>query len=225
MHDADLVPVAAPLPTAIQAFSRVMGEVQAIGKHEHNTEQGFQYRGFDTIVNVVGPLLREHGVVIVPTAEAIEVERYQSSRGKAMKNVTVRMRFTVYGPAGDSFTGCTYGEGSDVADKAVAKAQTVAYRVFLLQALTIPTDEPDPDSEHHPREEPDPDAEAARKELSKLLADIGVPHGNAMNLFIRKTGEDIRYTNRAPAIRSLIQWYRDGARRDDGQQAPEWTLP
>lgn len=210
--------------TVIELFSRVMAEVQEIGKRDRNEEQGFSFRGIDTVLNEVGPRLRKFRLVIMPTAEHMECERYQSSRGKPMKNVTVRMRYTVYGPRGDSFCGVTYGEAADSGDKAVAKAQSVAYRVFLLQGLTIPTGDPDVDSEHHPRAEPDPDAEAARKELSKLLAELEIPHGHAMNQFIRKTGEDIRYTNRAAAIRSLIQWYRDGARRD-GQEAPEWTPP
>jgi hypothetical protein len=37
------------------------------------------------------------------------------------------------------------GEAFDMGDKATAKAMSVAYRTCLLQALTIPTDDPDPD--------------------------------------------------------------------------------
>lgn len=138
-------------PSVFEAWSAVMGSVQAIEKNERNREQNFVFRGIDTVVNAVGPVLREHGVIVIPTAEDIQVERYTTSRGTSMKGATVRMRYTVHGPAGDSFSGVAYGEASDAGDKSVSKAQSVAYRVFLLQGLTIPTNEPDPDASSHER--------------------------------------------------------------------------
>ncbi|MGX9296068.1 ERF family protein [Tsukamurella paurometabola] len=140
-------------PTVYEAFAAVMGAVQGIRKGER-AESGparFNFRGIDAVMNHVGPALREHGVVIVPTAEHIEVERYPTKSGGQMKNATVRMRYTVFGPAGDSFAGVAFGEAADAGDKAVSKAQSVAYRTFLLQALTVPTDEPDPDLSVHER--------------------------------------------------------------------------
>ncbi|MBF6416910.1 ERF family protein [Nocardia cyriacigeorgica] len=138
-------------PTVFEAWSAVMGAVQAVEKSERNRDQGFNFRGIDTVVNAVGPVLRDHQVIIIPTVEDITTERYTTSKGAAMKSATVRMRYTVYGPAGDSFSGVTYGEAADSGDKAVSKAQSVAYRVFLLQGLTIPTNDPDPDTHSHER--------------------------------------------------------------------------
>lgn len=133
------------------AFSKVMGAVQGIRKGERNQAQGFNFRGIDTVMNAVGPALREHGVIIVPDAKSIETERYQTAKGAVMQGVIVQMRYTVIGPEGDSFTGSAYGQASDSGDKAVTKAESVAYRTFLLQALTVPTDEPDPDAQSHDR--------------------------------------------------------------------------
>ena len=137
--------------TVYEAFSRVMGEVQGIRKGERNTQQGFNFRGIDAVLNAVGPALRNHGVTIIPTALSIETERYQTAKGGQMQGVIVHMQYRVYGPGGDSFEGSAYGQASDAGDKAVSKAESVAYRTFLLQALTVPTDEPDPDSESHER--------------------------------------------------------------------------
>lgn len=134
-----------------EAFSKVMGDVQGIRKGERNNQQGFNFRGIDTVLNAVGPSLRAHGVIIVPDAVSIETERYQTAKGAVMQGVIAHMRYTVIGPAGDSFVGSAYGQASDSGDKAVAKAESVAYRTFLLQALTVPTDEPDPDSSSHER--------------------------------------------------------------------------
>ena len=39
----------------------------------------------------------------------------------------------------------------DSGDKATAKAMSVAFRTALLQALALPTDEPDPDSQSYER--------------------------------------------------------------------------
>lgn len=140
--------------TVFEAWSNVMGQVQGIRKGERNQAQNFNFRGIDAVLNAVGPALREHQVTVVPTAETIDVERYQTAKGGQMQGVIVRMTYTVFGPAGDSFAGSAYGQAADAGDKAVSKAESVAYRTFLLQALTVPTDEPDPDSQVHERVSP-----------------------------------------------------------------------
>jgi len=139
-------------PTVDQAWNAVMNDVQAIKKGERNQAQGFNFRGVDTVVNAVGPLLRKHGVTVIPTPVDIQFYDYATSRGTAMRNATVKMHYTIRGPGGDTIDGGgAFGEASDAGDKSVSKAQSVAERVFLLQALMIPTDEPDPDSESHER--------------------------------------------------------------------------
>lgn len=156
-------------PTVHQAFAQVMADVRAIEKNDRNQQQGFTFRGIDAVMQAVGPALRTHGVVIVPAAEELKSETYQTSKGTMMRNVTVTMRYQVFGPAGDSFEGRTFGEAADSGDKAVTKAQSVAYRTFLLQALTVPTGDPDPDADTHERVAAPPlsPADAAR---AKLLA-------------------------------------------------------
>ncbi|RJO71429.1 hypothetical protein D5S18_24985 [Nocardia panacis] len=196
-------------PTVVEAFSAVMAAVQAIGKGEYNKDQRFHFRGIDTVTDAVGPVLREHGVVILPTAEDIEVERYQTARGTAMQGVIVRMRYTVFGPAGDSFSGVTFGQASDAGDKAVAKAQSVAYRVFLLQGLTIPTNEPDPDASSHERVAYSQAAQDARNELEALCRELGIHPRTAMNDFAAaNNGLDIRDATDPGSIRALDARYR-----------------
>jgi hypothetical protein len=142
------------VPSVFESWNRVMRDVQAIRKDSYNSGQKFNFRGIDAVMNAVGPALREHGVTVVPMAGSHEVERYQTKNGGQMANRTVEMTFKVYGPAGDSFMGTAYGEAADSGDKAMTKAESVALRTFLLQALMIPTDDPDPDSESHERAVP-----------------------------------------------------------------------
>lgn len=131
-----------------------MGDVQAVRKDSKNQAQRFNFRGIDAVLNAVGPALRKHGVTILP--EDVEVHRSDrtTASGKQTAEVVVKVTYRVYGPAGDSIHGKVAAEAMDFCDKATAKAMSVAYRTFLLQALTIPTDEPDPDSEYYERGAP-----------------------------------------------------------------------
>ena len=137
--------------TVHQALNKVMGEVQAIKKDSKNQAQRFNFRGIDAVMNAVGPALRKHGVTILP--EDVEVHRSNgtTASGKQTAEAVIKVTYRVYGPAGDSIHGKVAAEAMDFGDKAIAKAMSVAYRTFLLQALTIPTDEPDPDSESYER--------------------------------------------------------------------------
>lgn len=166
-----------PTMNIYAALSAVMGDVQGIGKKQRNQDQNFNFRGIDAVMNAVGPALREHGVIVVPLAEDIKSETYETKRGTAMRNVTVRIRWCFYGPDGSSIEAVSYGEAADSGDKAVSKAHSVAYRTVLLQALCIPTDEPDPDSSAHERaarpSEPAPPAPDTPASVRSRVAALG----------------------------------------------------
>ena len=50
-----------------EALAKVMDEVRAVEKRDRNTHQNFSFRGVDAVVNAVGPVLRKHGVVVMPS--------------------------------------------------------------------------------------------------------------------------------------------------------------
>lgn len=163
--------------TVHQALSKVMGDVQAVRKDSENHAQKFLFRGIDAVLNAVGPALRKHGVTILP--EDVEVHRSNgtTTSGKQTAEVVVKVTYRVYGPAGDSIHGKVAAEAMDFGDKAIPKAMSVAYRTFLLQALTIPTDEPDPDSESYERVVPK--GIGASQGNTRLPAEQGVPKRTA----------------------------------------------
>ena len=135
-------------PTIYEALSRVMGSVQAVKKGDRNNEQNYNFRGIDAVVNAVGPALREHGVLVTPELLEVGYRDVLTSRGKPSRECTVRVRYRFHGPAGDHLDVVVPGESMDFGDKGAAKAMSVAFRIALLQALAIPTDEPehDPDA-------------------------------------------------------------------------------
>jgi hypothetical protein len=152
-------------PTIHAALSAVMTEVQNVGKTGRNTDQNYSFRGVDAVVNAVGPVLRKHSVLLLPELLDASYRDVRTSRDKPAREVTVRVRYTFVGPAGDSLEVTVPGESMDNGDKGTAKAMSVAYRIALLQALCIPTDEPDPDEKAYERSyAPPPDPLAAAKQ-------------------------------------------------------------
>ena len=145
-----------PEQTVYQALSAVMADVQAVGKGDRNREQGYDFRGIDAVVNAVGPKLREHGVLVVPELLESAWRDVRTSRDKPARECTVKVRFRFYGPAGDYIDAVTPGESMDFGDKGAAKAMSVAFRIALLQALCIPTHEPDPDASSYERADVSP---------------------------------------------------------------------
>lgn len=132
--------------TVFQAVNKVMRAVDAVGKGEKNQSQGWNFRGIDGVLNAVGPALREHGVIAVPSIEDEIFSTVQTSKGASMNTTKVKMRVRWYGPEGDHFDSVTWGESFDSGDKSAAKAHSVAFRTALIQTLALPTQEPDPDS-------------------------------------------------------------------------------
>lgn len=142
--------------SVVEALAHVMEDVQAVRKGDRNEQQNFNFRGIDAVVNAVGPALRKHGVVAVPVAVDPRFESYQSRQGAQMRNCTLKVTWRFYGPAGDHIEAETLGEAADAGDKSTPKAASVAYRTLLLQALCIPTDDPDPDATTAERAVPEP---------------------------------------------------------------------
>ena len=181
-------------PTVIEALSAVMGSVQGVRKADRNEQQRFMFRGIDAVMNAVGPALRTHGVVVVPLAEEMTSETYETSKGTQMRNVTIRIRWRFYGPAGDFIEAVSIGEAADSGDKAVSKAHSVAYRTVLLQALCIPTDEPDPDASSHERavtQQPADPTVAVKRRIMMLGDRLGYDLDTIKADFAEKHGGDI----------------------------------
>lgn len=132
--------------TVYQAVANVMRDVLAVRKNDHNDHFKFHFRGIDAVMNTVGPVLRQHGVIVVPADMQATYTPVTTSGNKPAMNVQVRNTYRFYGPSGDFFDTVATGESIDNGDKGTAKANSVAFRTCLLQALCLPTDEPDPDS-------------------------------------------------------------------------------
>lgn len=143
------------MPSVQQSLAAVMADVQAVRKTDRNQQQGFNFRGIDAVVNAVGPALRKHAVLVLPTVVEFTQGTVEVGRNRTpMGHVTVKVQYTFVGPEGDTLAATVVGEAMDSGDKAVAKAMSVAFRTALLQSLALPTDEPDPDASSYERAAP-----------------------------------------------------------------------
>ena len=147
------MPETKALPIA-QALNEIMKAVGAIAKTDRNNAQGFNFRGIDSVVNAVSPQLQKFGVVVVPTVEEYDYASVEIGKNRTvMGHVKVKVTYTFIGANGDSIKATVVGEAMDSGDKATAKAMSVAFRTALLQSLSLPTDDIDPDAQSYERSE------------------------------------------------------------------------
>ncbi|WP_181785380.1 ERF family protein [Streptomyces phytophilus] len=139
---------------AVVAWSRVMGEVRAIGKNQQfdgGRAGRFAFRGVDLALNAFGPACRKHGVVVAPFKVEPQYRDISTKSGGSMRECTVLVTFRIYGPAGDFFETQAAGEASDSGGRSTPKAQSIALRTLLLNAGLVPTEDRDADDAHFER--------------------------------------------------------------------------
>jgi hypothetical protein len=137
------------------ALNNVMRDVGAVKKNDRNDFQNFMFRGVDAVVNAVYPALVEHKVTVQPKVLQYDYSTIDVGKGAASKpmghaRVIVEYTFTS-AEDGSSASAAAAGEAFDSGDKATPKAMSVALRTALLQALMLPTDEPEPDAQTYER--------------------------------------------------------------------------
>ena len=131
---------------------QVMQEVGAVRKGDRNSSQGFSFRGIDAVVNAVAPALKRAGVVVMPHLQSVDYAQVEVGKNRtAMLQCRVVVQYAFIAEDGSNLAATVAAEALDSGDKATAKAMSVAFRTALLQALCLPTDEPDPDHDTYER--------------------------------------------------------------------------
>lgn len=140
------------------ALADVMADCDHVAKRDRNTNQNFVFRGIDAVLNSVGPILRKHRVIVVPHVNSATYANVTTSGNKPSTACRVDVTYTFLAGDGSSVETRVAGEAWDSGDKATPKAMSVAFRTALIQALALPTDEPDPDTFTYERTGADWDA-------------------------------------------------------------------
>ena len=153
-------------------LAKVMRSVDHVGKNDVNKHQHFSFRGIDGVLNAVGPALREHNVVVYPRLQDVTYEEVKTSGGKASTACRVVVDYIFASVDGSTVETRVAAESWDTGDKAMPKAMSVAMRTALIQALALPTDEPDPDSFTYTREAADEKKERDAAKIERVDAEI-----------------------------------------------------
>lgn len=125
------------------AWHRVIRFCRALSKGSTarvNTKGGgsyeYKYRGADDVVSLAGAAIREFGIMITP----VEIKSEHRVTGQATWcKVEVTYEITAIGDDKGVIRGVSQGEAIDFGDKALAKALTQCFRIFLTTALSLPT--------------------------------------------------------------------------------------
>ena len=149
-------------------LAKVMRSVDHVGKGDFNSHQKFNFRGIDGVLNAVGPALREHNVVVYPRLHDVAYEEVKTSGGKASTACRVVVDYIFASVDGSTVESRVAAQSWDTGDKAMPKAMSVAMRTALIQALALPTDEPDPDSFTYTREAADEKKERDAAKIQRV---------------------------------------------------------
>lgn len=127
-------------------FESISAISQRAGALAPQSKQGvpFPFRGVDGTVNHLAGFMQELGVIVVPAVQSA-VTTSREAGSKTVKTTEVLVDFTFYAPDGSSVTATTAGLADDYADRSAAQAQSVAFRVALLQTFTLPTQTAEPE--------------------------------------------------------------------------------
>lgn len=128
------------------AITAIMADVGFIAKAEKNVQQGFMFRGIDTVMNELHAIFAKHKVFILPEVVGCDEQWRATAKGGNMKHTKLTIRFHFVAEDGSEVTVTNVGEAMDSGDKSVNKAMSIALKYALMQMLLIPTKEDkDPD--------------------------------------------------------------------------------
>ena len=206
-----------------EAITAVMKAVGAVGKQEHNEQQGFNFRGVDTVVNAIFPALIEHGLLVVPhKVLSYEYGTVEIGRNRTrMGHVKLTQQFKWIGPEGDELITESAAEAMDVGDKATSKAHSVARRTNILETLNLPTRQTDPDAQTYERsagvepEEPQrTEMDDVLDELDDAVAALKLHAGDVAGKFYAKHKKPPRHTT-AELVRGFIATLHEEAEKTE----------
>jgi len=189
----EITPTPTDNPQIHTLLPLVMADIGNIGKDQKNTQQKYNFRGIDDVLNHCNPALVKHGVtcsVKVTKHRVIEVETekpgYQGgppTKGFRSR-ATLKMRVRFSAPDGSYLDNTTAGEAMDYSgDKATNKAMAAAMKYAFFFGLVIPVAPGVVDDSDHDEKIPESTAKkkapakAAPKPANDPNDEIPMEHG------------------------------------------------
>ncbi len=227
---ADPTPPTEPKPAnVIQAIAAVMRDLPGIAKDD-KSDQGYQFRGIEAVTRHTQHLFGRYGIVFVPRVVNRQVKDL-TINNRPWTEDQAQVIYTVYGPGGvdDKIeVGPLVGLGRDNSDKGMNKAMTQAFKVALLQTLSIGDGKDDADREQAHEADarqapPDPEAQA-REQLYEHIRALPPEGREKVRAFCdeRKIPRVVARMDRdqVEAVSAVVDGLYIAAAQDDGEPAP-----
>lgn len=187
-----------------QIIDRISAEAGALAP-ESKGGVPFAFRGIDGTVAHLSPLLRKYGVVVVPNVVQKDVSSAPSGN-KVVTTTDLTTEFTFYAPDGTHVVAKTAGLANDYADRSTAQAQSVAFRVALLQTFALPTHSPEPEQTGVEREAPQQKTYAAPDPAAQQESEVAKGRAAIKKLAAEK---DVDYFELATELKLPKGWADD----------------
>lgn len=197
------------------AIAAVSEEAGALAPTKNGAGVPFAFRGVDATVAHVAPHLKKHGIIVYPEVlESFHGTREVGSKAITQTEIKTAFHF-VHIEDGSEVIATTIGLAQDFSDRSAAQAQSVAFRVAILQTFTLPTHSPEPEEvgetvqkgiAEERAKAPAHTGAPAKPSVAQLKARVGnlVSEGKATAAEVDAYGDEI---SRAPKA----EWTRDGA--------------
>ncbi len=190
-----------------------------IAKLQRNVQQGYTFRGIESAMNELSPLLVKHGITVTPGYSELQIgERFRGDPkdGRAIRFCTLKGSFKFSAEDGSFVVSECYGEAMDSGDKAVTKAQSIAFRTALFQQFVVPTMAMDPESYIDPNDETLPIGPAPSQDLLDAATSAANAGLEAYRSFWQSAMPDERMAlaARHAELKAVAQRVSDGANAD-----------
>lgn len=187
-----------------------------IAKLQRNVQQGYTFRGIESAMNELSPLLVKHGITVTPSySELVVHERFRGDPkdGRAIRFCTLKGTFKFAAEDGSYVLSECFGEAMDAGDKAVTKAQSIAFRTALFQQFVVPTMAVDPESYIDPNDDEMPLGPEPSRELLDAATNAANAGLDAYRTFWQSAMQDERMAlaSRHAELKATAQRVSGGA--------------
>lgn len=131
----------AKAPHVLQAIQEVKTALahSGVGKDRENSEQRFNFRGIDDILNALAAPMSNAGLIVFPHVEDRKETLQDRGNNKFTTRVSLNVVFNfVSSVDGSSITARIQSEANDYSDKATNKAISFAMKYAYISVFNIP---------------------------------------------------------------------------------------
>lgn len=128
-------------PLIYKQLPKAAEKIGSITKDKRNTQQGYNFRGIDDVLNAIHPVFAELGITPVPQVLRATREERTTKTGNNLIYTILTVAVYFFAEDGTYVKAVVQGEAMDSADKSSNKALSAAFKYACFQVLSIPTEE------------------------------------------------------------------------------------